>query len=258
MTSTSTLPHITDAQKQLYKDEGYLILERCVPKEHLEMLRANCKERVDAIEGDMAAQGVERLGLNKKGSRYFAAFCYRETPELGRFIFGDLMAEVCRATIGGDAYLFWDQYVVKGADRDSSFSWHQDSGFSGSIDSPEYLTCWITLDDVTVENGTVYLLPYSQVGIRTVVKHVKDPRTNDMVGYFGSDPGMPAIVPAGSIVAFSSYVFHRSGSNLTDRQRRVFLPQYTPSPILDAQGKQQGQAVPFMKGGEIIWREGQA
>ena len=258
MTATATLPHITDEQKQLYKKEGYLILERCVSEEYLEMLRANCKGRVDAIEADMAAQGVERIGLNKKGSRYFAAFCYRETPEIGKFIFGDLMAEVCRATIGGNAYLFWDQYVVKGSDTDSSFSWHQDSGFGHSWDAPEYVTCWITLDDVSLENGTVYLLPYSEVGIRTVVKHIKDPRTNDMVGYFGSNPGMPAIVPAGSIVAFSSYVFHRSGANMTDKQRRVYLPQYSPVPILNAQGNPQGQVVPFMENNEIIWREGQA
>ena len=258
MTTTLTIPQITDEQKQHYKKEGYFILERCVPEEYLEMLRMDCKVRVDAIEADMASQGVERLGLNKKGSRYFAAFCYRETPALGEFVFGDLMAEVCEATIGGEAYLFWDQYVVKGTDTDSSFSWHQDSGFSGTLDYSEYVTCWITLDDVSLENGTVYLLPYSEVGIRTVVKHVRDPRTNDMVGYFGSNPGVPAIVPAGSIVAFSSYLFHRSGANLTNKQRRIYVSQYAPAPILDAQGKQAGQAVPFTKKGEIVWRPGQA
>jgi ectoine hydroxylase-related dioxygenase (phytanoyl-CoA dioxygenase family) len=118
-----------------------------------------------------------------------------------------------------------------------------------------YLTCWVTLDDVTLENGTVFFLPYSRVGIRSVVQHIKDSRTNDMVGYFGKDPGIPAIVPAGSIVAFSSYVFHRSGSNLTDKLRRIYLPQYSSTVILDLHGKQWAQAVPFLKNGENIWRE---
>lgn len=255
MTTTAEAIHITDQQKQLYKNEGYMVLERCVPEKHLELLRNNCQSRVDAIEAEMAEQGVDRIGLNKHNSRYFAAFCYRETPEMGRFIFSDLMAEICRATIGGEAYLFWDQYVVKGMDKDSAFSWHQDSGFGYTLDAPEYVTCWVALDDVTLENGTVFLLPYSEIGIRTLVKHVKDERTNDMVGYFGSNPGIPAVVPAGSIVAFSSFVFHRSGPNLTDKLRRVFLPQYSPAPMFDTEGKPRGQAVPFLRHGEIVWRE---
>jgi ectoine hydroxylase-related dioxygenase (phytanoyl-CoA dioxygenase family) len=245
---------ITEAQKQLFKDEGYLILEGCVPEEHLRLLRENCQGFLDAADAEMDAKGVERIGLNARGKRYFVANCYKKTPFLGRFIFSDLMAEVCRATLGEEAYLFWDQYVVKGTDKDSSFSWHQDSGYV-HLECPMYLTCWVTLDDVTVENGTVYLLPYSHVGIRSVVKHIRDPRTNDQAGYFGKDPGVPVIVPAGSVVAFSSYVFHRSGPNLTDKLRRVYLPQYSSEVILSMEGKPHGQAVPFLKNGENVWRE---
>ena len=254
-TPTLTAPSlVSDQQKQQFKDDGYLILERCVPEEHLQMLRDNCQDFIAKLDADMDAKGVDRLGISAKGKRYFAAYCYKNKPDMGRFIFSDLMAEICRATIGDEAYLFWDQYVVKGADKDSSFAWHQDSGYV-HLECPMYLTCWVTLDDVTLENGTVFLLPYFQVGIRSVVQHLKDPRTNDMVGYFGKDPGIPAIVPAGSIVAFSSYVFHRSGPNLTDKLRRIYLPQYSPTIINDLHGKQWGQAVPFLKNGENIWRE---
>jgi ectoine hydroxylase-related dioxygenase (phytanoyl-CoA dioxygenase family) len=92
-------------------------------------------------------------------------------------------------------------------------------------DHEPYLTCWIALDDVTEENGAVYLLPYSRVGVRSYVKHIKDERTNDKVCYFGSDPGQPVVVPAGSIAVFSSTVMHRSGPNLTDEYRRVYVAQ---------------------------------
>ena len=37
------------------------------------------------------------------------------------FIFSDLMADICRATIGPDAFLFLDQYVVKAAEKGMSF-----------------------------------------------------------------------------------------------------------------------------------------
>jgi hypothetical protein len=69
-----------------------------------------------------------------------------------------------------------------------------------------------------------------------MVPHIKDPETNDKVGYFGDDPGLPLIVPAGSIACFSSTVFHRSGFNTTDRMRRIFLAQYSAEPILKSDG----------------------
>jgi ectoine hydroxylase-related dioxygenase (phytanoyl-CoA dioxygenase family) len=256
MSTTLTAPSVvTEAHQKQFKEDGYMILERCVPEEHLQLLRDSSTEFIAQADAEMDAQKVSRLGLNAKGKRYFVANCYKQKPELGKFIFSELMAEICRTTIGGEAMLFWDQYVIKGTDKDSSFSWHQDAGYV-NLECPEYLTCWVALDDVTLENGTVYVLPYSECGIRTVVQHKRDPRTNDLVGYFGKEPGVPAIVPAGSIVVFSSYVFHRSGPNLTDKLRRVYLPQYSPTPILNKEGKPWGQTVPFLKNGEIVWTEG--
>jgi len=250
-TTLAARPVVTEAQKQNFKEEGFFMLERCVPEEHLQLMRDKCQGFIDRADAEMTAQGVQRSGLNAKGKRYFVHNCYKKEPELGGFVFSELMAEICRATIGSEANLFWDQYVVKGADKDSAFSWHQDSGYV-HIDCPMYVTCWVTLDDVTLENGTVYLLPYSEVGIRSVVNHIYDPASNDMVGYFGKNPGQPVTLPAGSIAVFSSYVFHRSGPNLTHKMRRVYLPQYASTVILDQKGNQKGQAVPFLRNGEIV------
>jgi ectoine hydroxylase-related dioxygenase (phytanoyl-CoA dioxygenase family) len=141
------------------------------------------------------------------------------------------MVEIARAALGDTVYLFNEQYVVKAAEHGMKFSWHQDSGFIEYEHRP-YLTCWITLDDVTEANGTVYLLPYSRADTRNVVEHVRDEETNDLVGYFGDDPGDPVIVRAGSIACFSSTVFHRSGPNTTGFMRRVYLAQYTAQPLL--------------------------
>lgn len=251
-TTLASASVVSDQQKQQFKDEGYFILEKCVPPEHLELLRNNCQEFIDAMDAEMDAKGTTRSGITTKGKRYFAHDCYRRKPSMGRFIFSELMADICRATMGDNAYLFWNQYVVKGPDKDSAFSWHQDSGYVHHA-CPMYLTCWVTLDDVTLKNGTVYLLPYTQVGIRTVVQHELDPVSRDLVGYFGKDPGVPVVIPAGSIAVFSSYVFHRSGPNLTDKMRRVFLPQYSPEIILDLEGKVWGNPTPFLKNGEIVW-----
>ena len=178
---------------------------------------------------------------------------YQDRPQLRDFLFSEQMAEVCRATIGDQAFLFWEQYVIKAADKGMKFSWHQDSGYVGHPHHKPYLTCWIPLDDVSEENGTVYLLPFNRLGIRTYVQHVHDPISGDLVGYFGSDEGIPVRVPAGSIVGFSSMVFHSSGANLTDRMRRVYLAQYSGEVIQNREGTGPlGPAEAFLEGGKIV------
>ena len=109
---------------------------------------------------------------------------------------------------------------------------------------------WVTLDDVSEANGTVYLLPYSRAGSREVFPHKQNEESHDLEGYFGSDPGDPIIVPAGSIAVFSSTVLHRSGFNRTPNWRRVYLPQYSAEPLKRPDGKLAAFAEPFLVNGE--------
>ena len=190
------------------------------------------------------------LGINHRHKRYFIANCFQQEPKLRDFLFSDLMAEVCQATLGDTAYLFWEQYVVKGAEEGMKFSWHQDSGYVGYPDHRPYLTCWCALDDMTIENGTVHILPFSHSGIRSWVQHIREEGSNDLVGYFGKDKGVAAIVPAGSIVAFTSINFHSSGNNTTQKPRRAYLAQYSAEPILSRDGSRLwGNAEPFVVDG---------
>lgn len=250
--------HITDQQRELYRTEGYLILPAVIPPEMLNMLREECSYYLGYYDSIMDAKGVQVENLSHRGKRYFINNRYRLSNRLWQFIFSDLMAQVAQATVGDDAFLFHEQWVVKGAEQGMKFSWHQDSGYVKWYDPTTshkpYVTCWCTLDDVSEENGTVYLLPHSRAGTRnTIIDHTREAGTNDLIGYTGPDPGDPVIVPAGSIVAFDSTVFHRSGPNKTERMRRIYLPQYSAAPILRPDGKPWAIATPFLKDGHKVY-----
>lgn len=243
---------VTTAHRKQFQEEGYFLLDSVVPKEHIELLRGQCQWFIDEANAAMDREGKDVMGLNHRNQRYFVSNCYSRRPVIGQFIFSDLMADICRATLGDNAWLFWNQYVVKCADKGMKFSWHQDSGYVHPNHKP-YLTCWITLDDVTEANGTVYILPYSRSGIRTWVQHVRDPQSNDLVGYFGADRGIPVIAKAGSIAVFSSYVFHSSGANLTPGMRRIFLAQYSGEIIMKQDGAAPwGATEQFLRDGQRI------
>jgi ectoine hydroxylase-related dioxygenase (phytanoyl-CoA dioxygenase family) len=221
---------ITPAHACRFHDEGWFVIERALAPTALETLRSECRRLVAERDAEMTRLGVDTLDLCHRGRRYFL-HAYATSPAVRRFLCSDLMADIARAVLGEDVYLFNEQYVIKAAERGLPFGWHQDSGFIPYPHRP-YLTCWIPLDDVTESNGTVHLLPYSRAGTRDVVEHHRDGETNDMIGYTGHDPGDPLTVPAGSIAAFSSTLFHRTGPNTSDHPRRVYIAQYTAEPLL--------------------------
>ncbi len=239
---------ISDEQRRQYREEGFFILERVIPDEHLQILRDSCDCLIDAMHAEMDRLGTDHIHISHRGKRYHIAKQYEQAERLSEYVFSDLMADVCKATIGETAFLFYDQYVVKAAETGLSFSWHQDGGYLGFPHRP-YVTVWAAVDDMTIENGTASVLPYSKVGIRTLVEHVRDPET----GYFGDEPGIPAVVPAGSLVVFSSLTFHRSGVNTTDKFRRAYVTQYSPEPIYKpATHEPMHLAVPFLEDGRIV------
>ena len=248
---------ISGDHREQYRRDGYFILESVIPDTDIELLRTTCTNAIHGMDARMDREGTDTLGINHRGKRYFVGQSYAEFPALGRFLFGDLMAEICRATLGGTAFLHNDQYVVKCEETGMSFAWHQDGAYVHARigEHPECITCWCTLDDVHEQNGTIFILPASRFGKRELVEHQRDPESNDRIGYFGDDPGDPIVAPAGSIAVFSSLVFHRSGWNSSGNQRRVYLAQYAPAQIQNEPGQwPQYFAEPFLRDGVIVNR----
>lgn len=250
---------ISEADKALFREEGYMVLESVLSEQTLQMLREECSYFIGYFDARLdMGDGAESL-LTHRGKRYFIHSRYRLSPRLWRFIFSATMAEICHQLLGDNAILFHEQWVVKGAEQGMKFAWHQDSGYVKAMDPntvhPPYLTCWCTLDDVDERNGTVHLLPHSRGGTKgRIHTHDREPGSNDLIGYRGDDPGIAITAPAGSIVCFSSYNLHSSGTNSSAAMRRVYLPQYASDTVVFSRtGKRMNMNVPFLREGAIVY-----
>lgn len=225
--------HISDEQRQQFREQGFMIVPGYLSAAELETVRKVCDESVAAIEADMRARNVTEDRINVLGKKYFVSGARKTRSELLPVIFGEKAAAVCQAAIGDTAYLHNEQFVVKMSDNETSFAWHQDSGYSvysgGAERHAPYLTFWIALDDMSEANGTISILPFDRAPSRDLLEHVWRDEANAMVGYEGPDPGDLVCVPAGTLVAFSSFLLHRSGANTTDRPRRSYFVAYTPT-----------------------------
>jgi ectoine hydroxylase-related dioxygenase (phytanoyl-CoA dioxygenase family) len=92
-------------------------------------------------------------------------------------------------------------------------------------------TVMIFLDDASVENGTLHVVPGSQR-----LGPWKNRTDRDVFGNLEIDPALdvegaavPVEVPAGSIACFGSLLVHKSAPNTSDRHRRSLLYSYQPS-----------------------------
>jgi ectoine hydroxylase-related dioxygenase (phytanoyl-CoA dioxygenase family) len=250
---------VFEAQSEQFATQGYAVFDRVLEGPLLEMMREQCGQFVAREDARMDELGVDTIGISHRGRRYFANECQRAQPDLRAMLFSQVMADICRATLGPDAYFFFDQFVVKGPEGGLPFSWHQDSGYvvgnGGPVDHAPYLTCWCPLDDATAQNGTVRVLPFDVVpqAKENILPHPRQPGTNDLVGWTDDTGAITVEAKAGSVVAFSSLLLHATGANESDRARRVYLAQYTREAMLNPGTRHlRRNAIPVLRRGEQV------
>ena len=251
--SDPTIATLTAAQRTQYHEQGWCVLERAIPAPLLELLRDNCQAAIAATDREFDRQGTDVLGINHRGKRYFSCHPSLTQPGLWQFIRSPLMTGICRDLLGPDAFVFWEQYVVKMAESNMRFAWHQDGTYvehsaPGTVFAP-YLTAWCALDDMSAANGTIDVLPYPRAGGRDLWPYRVEDGSNDLVAYDGPDPGIPVVVPAGSIALFSSHTLHRSGANTTGRARRSYLIQYSEAVVVRPDGAPWGRTEAVLRAG---------
>lgn len=264
---------ISEDNRRQFLQEGYFLLPEAIEKSTLDALcnvcdycieEFNTSDRIDESENSSSHEGelytrvttdgkqFQTSVLNIRNSRYFLEQRHHEHPDLAEFIFGQLMAEICKATIGQNSYFHFEEFVVKFPRGGASFSWHQDGAYVPKHRLP-YVSAWCSLDAVNPENGTIYVLPYSRAGTRELVDHARDDNEMEKTGYDGEDPGIAVVLPAGSVAVFASNVLHRSGDNISNSKRRALLVQYSSEPILSEDGTRPWHSAdPFLRDGEII------
>ena len=243
-------------QAEQFRSEGYALFEGVLAESVLTMLREQCSTAIAREDARMAALGVDTIGSTQRGKRYLANQCQRAQPVLRQLLLSPLVAELCRATLGFNAYFFLDQFVVKGPQLAMPSGWHQDSGHvvgnGGPPDHLPYMSCWFPLDVATAQSGTLRFIPFSaHPGARGILPHRRETQTNDLITEVDESKMVTVEASPGSIVTFSSRVLHSTGPNLTPHPRRVYVAQYTSEVMVNPGSRHlRNDAIPLLRNGE--------
>ena len=212
-----------------FSRQGYVSTSAPLAAADLGMLQHTCDVLLEEPPED-GGEGLHNIGLGRR--RQFLRHRHPDFPDLEEFLLTGAPAKLAQELFGGQAYLFNEQFVVKGAKKGASFAWHQDGAYVG-FDHKAYLTVWIALDDATLANGCVYILPRNLQEHPDLDPHEWVEDGSEMNGYTGEDPGVAMACESGSVIGFSSLTLHRSGANTTEFPRRAYICQYSPEPIID-------------------------
>ncbi|HUO04139.1 MAG TPA: phytanoyl-CoA dioxygenase family protein [Candidatus Binataceae bacterium] len=215
---------VTAEQAQSYNERGFFLFENALDPDTIERVRDAIDPFEARTEETLRSLPGGKMFIAQADGITFTTHLVQLSPVLREFAAGAVFQNLCHDLIGPDVRLYWDQAVYKKPEYPKPFPWHQDNGYT-YIEPQAYLTCWIALNDATVDNGCPWVIPGGH--LRGTLAH----RMSSLGFVCREQDGPDAIaVPAraGSIVVFSSLMPHRTGPNLTSGVRKAYILQYAP------------------------------
>ncbi|MEE2872376.1 MAG: phytanoyl-CoA dioxygenase family protein [Candidatus Latescibacterota bacterium] len=144
-----------------------------------------------------------------------------------QLLYDERILDIAEDLIGPNIQLFHDQALYKPPHYGGSVFWHQDNAYWQCIPA-SLVSCWLTLDDVNVENGAMHLMPGSHL---TPLGHDRTKKGGSLLDIGDQiDQTQASVVdlPAGGVLFHHCQTLHYTPPNNTDRQRRAFAIHFMP------------------------------
>ena len=243
---------VTEEQIRFWDDNGYLkygkVLEQGEVAELLEGF-----DRVTRIEsegGDDSsveftvghARGDNDAEYEAGGIRQYINLWKRDGV-YDKAVRHPLITGIAKQLLKTPELRLWhDHMISKPPEENDRFQFHQDF-YNWPLADPNILTCWIALDDATVANGCMHVVPgshrdprFSLAGREKELEELAenpDARTERVImGEHDASFGVPVELKSGECMFHHSLNFHSTPKNTTTGQRRAFVIIYMPEGIL--------------------------
>ncbi|HCV85177.1 MAG TPA: phytanoyl-CoA dioxygenase family protein [Deltaproteobacteria bacterium] len=199
---------------RLCREEGSKL-----PKTHLLTNKSHPPSNIDEMSDDELLSHFLALHFPHKMSPSFRSML--DAPELVPYL---------AMLIGPNVKCMQSMLFVKKSGKPGQ-AWHQDEHFIPTRDR-SLTGVWIALDDATIENGCLWIIPGSHKA--GVLYPVRSPVSKEYDGApeafnypYSPDEALPVEVSKGSVVFFHGYLLHSSLKNRSKEQyRRALVHHY--------------------------------
>ena len=216
---------LSAAEQQAYADDGFVVVRGLIEVDEARRLDAEV-ERMGRVGNPAAPEGWI-FALHEQESRLCADFA--RDPRILALVGG-----LVSPGIG----LHSSKLVTKMPRSEEVCHWHQDESYyleSGEAEmrSDVRMSIWVPLQDVTAENGCLWVVPGSHRDGVASHREVGDGHCRRKIirsGY-ADEHAVPLLLDAGDAVLFSGFLWHHSRGNKTEQIRRAFIVSYQEASI---------------------------
>jgi len=210
---------IDDDATLFFRENGYLVVENALSPQEVETLRAEtvriCRGELGHVTG-LPPTLPEDTNDDVIQRTLCVHFPHKISAVMYDFLAQPTIVDCLTKVIGPNVKSMQSMLFIKSAGKPGQ-AWHQDEGFIPTRDR-SLNAAWIALDDATVENGCLWVIPGSQRhGIIWPFREHDDERFDCVTEAFDfpytDDDAVPVEVKAGGIVFFNGYLLHRSLPN---------------------------------------------
>jgi phytanoyl-CoA hydroxylase len=228
---------LSEAQWAQFDHDGYLVLGQVISDAELAALQQRMDDimlgrfRYEGMFFQLDSESGAYGDVPSGGQWAGATLNYRKIQDLERdpvflrYIQHPVFREITRRVYGENVAVFRSMFMNKPAHRGTVLPYHQDGGTQWLLSMNPLITVWTALDDATVENGCVQVIPGShKLGLLSERGHTITPEQEAM--YCRDEDSLYLEAPAGTAILLHNWLLHRSGVNTIDRPRRAFSVCY--------------------------------
>src|SRR5215208_6607109 len=160
---------LTHQQQAQFEEQGFLVVEDLLTPAQIGAIReelANLHERMaDGIPPEVGVSWEH--DVDPRIQRRIKQLMHAEkiSPTIDAFLRSDRILDVVADLIGPDICLYHCKLLMKAARDGTVTPWHQDYAYWSADDNrPLMLNCMFQIDDATMENGCLQMVPGSHRG----------------------------------------------------------------------------------------------
>lgn len=242
MNGTTTL--FSDQQHEQFMEQGYLRLGALLDAPALAALQQRIDEimlgkipyptmsfQLDGSTGEYKNLPPDTPGHKGATLNYRRITGLEQDPLFRAYIQHPLIRAITERYIGPNVSIFRAMFMNKPAEKGTVLPWHQDIGEGWGLDRNPIITVWTALDDATVENGCMQVVPGThQLGVVNPSHFVTEA---DQARYIQDRAIVDLEVAAGEAILLHNFLFHRSGVNHTVGPRRALSTAYMDAATRD-------------------------
>jgi len=170
-------------QIEQFKTHGYTLVEGFFGADEVAALQAELKRLRDADLVRNVRPAAEGVDPNKVKANFQLVPMSPHSPLIKAMPFEPKVIDAVTSLIGDEIILHLDQTFVKPGLRGTGTNWHQDNAYFKINDPMQGTAMWIAVDDATLANGTMRIIPDMY---HEKLEHEKDPESNHHIRCYPS------------------------------------------------------------------------